>query len=34
MRPSIGIAAGRVVVDGDDMDALAVERVQVGGGVA
>ena len=25
------VAAGQVVVDGDDVDALAVERVQVGG---
>ena len=27
----LGVAAGQVVVDGDDVDALAVERVQVGG---
>ena len=27
----LGVAAGQVVVDGDDVDALACERVQVGG---
>ena len=27
----LGVAAGQVVVDGDDVDALAFERVQVGG---
>jgi hypothetical protein len=29
-----GVAAGEVVVDGDDMDALAGERVEVDGKVA
>ena len=27
----LGVAAGQVVVDGDDVDALALERVQVAG---
>ena len=27
----LGVAAGEVVVDGDDVNALAFERVQVGG---
>src|SRR4029077_9566831 len=26
-----GIAAGKIIVDGDDMDALAFERVEIGG---
>ncbi len=27
----VGVAAGQIVVDGDDVDALALERVEVGG---